>query len=323
MATQSKKTSKTNTSKSKKTSSVKKTTKSTKTTKSPKTSQSAVATKRLSVKTLTRFRRNGAKPKKSTKQLTAAALVTWQKWLALLFAAQGVVVLLLSTTKLIPVTGNYLAEDPLASQGGEVVRVPAVSQLFDVEVAYLVAGVCFVFALAALLSVTLYRAAYEQALARKANRFRWTTFSFGLGGLMMLVGLLAGIQSVTGLLMLFALTVIVCMAGLGLELVGLAQPQVRSVLSGIGTIAWLGLWAVIALYFVYAGVYEGSIPNYLYLVAATALVLSVALVSVLRRQQLGVGALADYMRAERAYLLISFILVSAVVWQVYLGALQP
>lgn len=324
MATQSKKTSKTNTSKTKKpTAAAKKATKPVvKTVKVTKESKATVA-KAPKKKASALFRRASNKSARTGSKLSAALMVSWQKWLAFLFAAQGVAILLLSDTALISVNGNYLAKDALASQGGEAVHVTALSRLFDVDVAYLLAGICFVFALASLLLATVYRASYEQALERGVNRFRWVTFSFGLGGLVLLLGLLAGVRDVAGLLALFVLTATVSMVGLGLELLSATQAQARSVVSGIGTIAWLTLWAVLALYFVYAGVFEGNVPNYVYYVATTMLVLSVALTSVLRKQQLGAGKWAEYVRAERAYTAISFVLVSAVTWQVFVGILQP
>lgn len=294
--------------------------KSTSKTKTTKAAKKAAVQKNSSTKRLAVFRRRKSA---ATKQVTAASLRTWHKWLALLFAAQGVAILIISATQLIPVVANYLAIDTLASKGGETVRVPAVQHLFDANVAYLVAGICFVFALSSLLAVTLYRAVYEQGLQKGVNRFRWTTLSLGLGASVVLLGLLVGVQDIASLLLLFALVIVVHMSAFGLELLGSNNQQLRSAVSVAGTLAWLAVWVVLALYFVGAGLYDGSIPTYVYWLGASLLVLSSVLVSLFRKQQAGSGKWADYLRTERTFLAVNFVLITALTWQVFIGTLQP
>src|SRR4051812_48850218 len=91
----------------------------------------------------------------ATKVATARAVPSFEglkKWnvtLAVLHALQGVAILLLATPNAFSVTTSFLTKDSLASEaGGKVVLAPATQHLFDVNLAYLVAGFFFLSALA-------------------------------------------------------------------------------------------------------------------------------------------------------------------------------
>lgn len=75
---------------------------------------------------------------------------SWNGWLALLYAAQGAIILVASKTAAsVPITVSYLAGDSLLSKvENDAVYSPAVQHLFDLDLSYAVAGLLFVLALA-------------------------------------------------------------------------------------------------------------------------------------------------------------------------------
>ena len=252
--------------------------------------------------------------------LSVGKLTNWNRALALLYVLEGAAILALSTAKSLPVFASYQASDTLASRAGELARVPALEHLMDVNVPYLLAGICFVFALAHLLAGTFYRRRYENDLATNTNRLRWTSYAVGLGGVMLVVALLCGVHDVVTLGLVVVLTLLTSIIGASAELP--SAVRARGTLYTVGFIAFITAWVVLAAYLINAGLYNGDIPNFVYWLFVSTLALSFVLTSTLRAQQAGVGNVANYLVAERRYMVVAFLLVTAVVWQVYAGMLQ-
>jgi hypothetical protein len=257
-------------------------------------------------------------PRRNTSgDLTPATLLGWNKILALLYLVQGGLILLLSTTQHIPVFANYLAADPLAT-GTKLAGVTAVEHLFDVNVAYLVAAICFVFAVAHALAGTVLKKRYQNALSAAGSSWRWGTYAVGFGGVMVLIALLCGVRDIASLILVFGLTLTASVAAGVAERVG-----TRGAVQTVGFLAYGLAWLALAVYLVNAAIYNGNVSGFVYWLFVSTLVLTFMLALTLRVQQLGRGQWANYLFAERRYLLLSFITVTAVVWQVFVGLLQP
>lgn len=259
-----------------------------------------------------------AKPARTAK---AVSLHAWNKWLTLLFVVQGLVILLLSKSDVaVSVFGHYLAQDSFASQSHDVVRVTAMQHLFDVNVAYWLAGISFIFALGHLLGATALRKRYDTQITAGASKLRWITYIFGYGALTVLFALLAGVSDVTALALLVVLTIVYSVLALGAEQAG----RVRSGFArGVALTSFLVVWAVLAYYLLNALLYDGSIPTYVYALLGVSFLLSLQLGRIFASQQKAVGKWANYVYAERAYMIWTVVLVVAATWQIFVGTLEP
>jgi hypothetical protein len=259
--------------------------------------------------------------RKLTSNTGAAKLRPWNMWLAVLYGAQGLAILVLAAAHAWSVTTNYLSKDPIASQiAGHPVLVTATKQLFSVNVALLVAAFLFVAAIAHLAAATKHRAQYEADLRRRINRLRWIAYGIGGGIAVVVVGLLSGVSDVSSLGMLFVLSVVAASLGMSIEL---HTGKARTMLYWAGCLVGLVPWAVLAMYVYGAQIGGGHVPGYLYAIYASMFVLSALLavnLCLLSKQR---GRWADYLYGERAFIVLSLVAVTALAWQVFAGALRP
>ena len=147
-------------------------------------------------------------PKKIDTAREYKSLNKWNKWLAALHALQGIVILVLSTTRSFPVVQSYLTKDSLASEvSGHPVLAPATHVLFNVNVAYLVASFFFQSALEHLAMATFYRQRYEADLGQGINRLRWFEYALSASVMLVGIGLISGdnIPSIAALISSMAL----------------------------------------------------------------------------------------------------------------------
>jgi hypothetical protein len=322
MATQSPKTRKTKTTKKAAAAKVKTPAKKTVKTNSKTTNKPAVAASSAKP-TRSRFsrvlRRNRSTTPK-TNGAKAVSLYAWNKWLALLYIVQGLLILLLSEAHSLPVVGHYLALDSFASQGREAVRTTAQQHLFDINIVYWLAGISFIFALGHLLAASALRRRYDAQLAAGVNKHRWITYILGYGALIVLLALLVGLNDVANLALLVVLVAMSGVLGIATERAGLGSD---GIVRSVAVSAFLAIWAVIAYYVINAWVYDGSIPGYEYIMLGVAFLLSLQLGRIFLTQQKAGNRAAGYINSERAYMIWTFVLIVATTWQLFVGALEP
>jgi hypothetical protein len=257
---------------------------------------------------------------KTERVIGASSLNTLHKILGVLLLLEAIALLVLSTKALVPVTINYLALDTLASQGGEGnVLSTAVRHLFDVNIAYLTAAMLLTFAVSHLLAATALRKKFEGSLNAKANRGRWLTYAIGFSLAVVLIALLSGIRDLQSLLLI---VVLLCV-GYALSAVTELNGYVRSRASYIiGQVAFVTVWLVILLYLVAAAINDGHVPAYIFpwLFLTSALLIAEVTNPYRFKQQADVGT--NYLAAERRYMIMSFIAVTAIAAQVFAGTLR-
>ncbi len=301
----------------------KKSTKTTKTAKNKKTTVSAaVKTKKTATKKpqVTSSRRTAKKP---AKKLTAVALNKWHKWLAVLLAAQGVAIILLSTAKSIPVTTSFLTKDNLASTTDTTVLAQAVRHLFDVNLVCVVAGFLFIAALVHIIVATVYRNRYEKELEARVSRMRWAGGGIIAGLVTTTLALLVGVYDISALALLFGLVLIAALAGLAVEVYA-QGPNRRRLAYTILTVSAVLPWVVLGVYLAGAYVYgSGNTPVYVYGAVGSMFVLFLAACMLFILQNRQKGKWSDYLFTERAFMALGFVAMTALAWQVYAGALAP
>lgn len=267
--------------------------------------------------------------KASTKQkkITTTALAekprfnafAWNKWLAILHAIQGVVILVLSTTKTFPVTLSYLTPDPLGHS-----LVSGSHHLFDIDLAWLIAAFFFMSALAHTAMATFYRKRYEAELVEGVNRIRWIEYACSASTMLVAIALLSGVYDFSSLLMIFALTLVMNLLGLAMELYNRGKKEVQWLAYGIGCVAGIVPWIVLALYFIGANVFgDGSIPSFVYWIYGSIFVFFNSFAINMYLQYKKHGKWADYIYGERWYMILSLTAKTLLAWQIFAGALRP
>jgi hypothetical protein len=278
------------------------------------------ATKSKSTRTTKAIKTTSA----SVKKITFESLNKWNFGLALLHFIQGVAVVILSTKATLPVTTNYLTLDTLASKAGSPVLVAATRNLFDINLAYVVAAFFFLSAAAHLIIATVYRQTYEADLKKGINKARWIEYSLSASVMMVGIAMLTGVYDASSLLMIFALISIMNLMGLMMEVHNQTTKRTNWLSYIIGCKAGIVPWLVVVIYVVGSNVYgSGHIPEFVYWIYASMFVLFSAFAVNMYLQYKKVGKWADYLYGERIYMILSLVAKSLLAWQVFFGALRP
>jgi hypothetical protein len=263
--------------------------------------------------------------KEAAGSITIGKLRRYNFLAALLFLVQGVLVLVLSD----PVRGiqsistNFLAEDKLASSAeGHKVFVAATHHLFDLNLAYVIAAFFFVSALAHLIVATWKRRIYESDLKKGTNRVRWVEYSVSASIMMAAIAMLGGILDLTSLIMILALTAIMSLLGMLMELRNQGARLVDWSNYTLGVAAGSIPWLVIIIYLWSAHAYGSGVPGYIYWICGSLFLLASSAVVNMYLQYKKLGHWSTYLYGERAYILLSFIAKTALAWQVFAGTLR-
>ena len=302
-----------------------------KTTKKPvpkKSAKKAVAAK--SVKKEVSTKAPEVKKTETPKKPANTKLQTLFKWnvvMAVFHAVQAVLVLVLakSDAGIQTVTTNYLTTDTLASTPEKPVLVAATRSLFDINLAWLVAGFFVLSAVAHLSIATWYRKRYEADLQKGINKARWIEYSLSASTMMVAIALLAGVFDLGSLVMMFALTAVMNLCGLVMELVNQGRSKVDWSSYIVGCIAGIAPWIVYTFYIVGSSQYGegGGPPTFVYFILVSIFLFFNSFAINMLLQYRKKGKWADYIYGERVYMILSLVAKAALAWQVFAGTLRP
>ncbi len=252
-----------------------------------------------------------------------AKLRKFNLFMALLHAAQGGAIVWLSTDFKLPVNVGFLQFDA-ASQS----LIPATETLFNLPIAWLVAGFLAISAVAHLIIATVYNRRYNANLQLGINKARWWEYGISASVMMVAIAMLVGIYDLTSLLMIFALVAIMNLTGLAMEVYNqgkLESGQKPNWLAfKLGTFAGVIPWLVVAIWFWAASRYgSGEIPTFVYWIYVSIFVFFNCFAINMILQYKRIGKWADYLYGERAYIILSLVAKSLLAWQVFAGTLRP
>lgn len=279
-----------------------------------------------------------------------AGLVKLNKRLAIAYIVQALVLIILAAAKSFPVTVHFLGVDSFASavNGGAngTVYAPASHQLFALPLVQVLALSLTVSAAFHGLSAAWGSNLYASFVRQGVNPLRWMENAFSASLLPVAIGLVAGVQDIAAILMLFALGFIAHIMGWQMEsdrAAGGAGAQLNKRRSFIAMAVAAGAaWLALGYYLLGAGLFGNGVAVY------TALAYGFGLAGVLLYGALvhqycfgdtpGGGVVAklqpvlptrwsqklqDYARLERWCMMLSFCIKTLVVWQLFAGALRP
>ena len=249
-----------------------------------------------------------------------ARLRIYNAFMGFLHLAQAVVVLMLSNDFTLPITTSFLSFIPETGKLG-----PITDTVINLPLGLMVA---LFLLLSAVAHFTIASPGvfgwYVNNLKKGINYARWYEYAFSASLMIVLIGMLCGLYDLAALLMAFALTAVMNLCGLMMEVHNQVTQKTNWTPYVIGCIAGVVPWVAIAVYFFGSlATAEGAVPTFVYFILPTLFVFffSFALNMVLQYRK--IGPWRDYLFGERMYVLLSLVAKSALAWQVFAGTLRP
>ena len=237
--------------------------------------------------------------------------------MAALHAAQGALMLSLSSAFALPVTTQFLRFDEATER---LISHP--DEIGMLRLGPLIAAFLFMSAVAHLIVATVAARAYELQLRRGVNYARWIEYTFSSSLMIVVIAMLVGIYDIASLVLAFGLNASMILFGWMMELHNQRTERTDWTAFVFGSVAGALPWVAIAIYLVSPGE-PSNPPGFVYAIFGSLFlsfnVFAVNMVLQYRR----VGPWRDYLFGERAYIVLSLVAKSALAWQVFAGTLRP
>ena len=231
---------------------------------------------------------------------------------------QGIAVLLLSKTFLLPISGSFLSFNS-ATQSLE----PTTKTLFDVSLPLLIAIFFFLSAVAHFSIASFFYKRYITQLTRGVNVLRWVEYSISASIMMVAISLLVGIYDAMSLLMIFGLAAIMNLLGLVMEIHNQTTKKTNWLSYYIGCLAGAIPWIVVAFYMWLGADNGSSAPTFVYWIFVSIFVFFNCFAINMVLQYKKVGPWKNYVYGELVYIVLSLVAKSLLAWQVFAGTLRP
>jgi len=225
------------------------------------------------------------------------------------------IVLLLTNDFSLPVTATYLAGPP-----GSIFTDPIT--LFDIPTGYAVAAFL---GLSSLFHFTvaspLFFSRYTKGLENRINIFRWVEYSASSSLMILLIAQITGISDYGALLGI---------VGVNASMILFGWLQERYVTPGngdwlpfiFGCIAGIVPWLIVLISVLSPNSpSDATPPGFVYGIIVSIFVLFNTFAYVQYKQYSGKGKWKDYLRGERAYIVLSFVAKSALALQIFANTL--
>ncbi len=230
---------------------------------------------------------------------------------------QMLAVLALANEFALPMTGTYLNGPP-----GTTFSAPVV--ILETPIGLAVAlflGLSALFHF--IVSSGNFFKRYSASLLKNQNIFRWVEYSLSSSVMIVLIAQICGIADIVALLAIFGVNASMILFGWLQE--KYTQPNDGDLLPfWFGCIAGIVPWLGLLIYVIAPGsTSDVAVPGFVYGIIISLFVFfnSFALVQYL--QYKGKGKWSNYLRGERAYIVLSLVAKSALAWQIFSGTLIP
>jgi len=230
------------------------------------------------------------------------------------FAAQVIVLLLISEPARLPVVGSFLTDAPGSGMYGT-------KELFDLRIDILVALFLALAAVDHFAVGSFARGWYERNVVRGINPARWLEYSVSASIMVVLIAMLAGASDVVALLAIFGVNASMILFGLVMEKANLGRDEVEWSPFIYGCVAGAVPWIAIAIQLGLAQSEGDGVPGFVYGIFVSLFVLFSGFAVNMWLGYRANGRWKDPLFVERAYIVLSFVAKTALAWQVYQGAL--
>ena len=226
---------------------------------------------------------------------------------------QGILMVILSNNSFVTVTYNKPIYIPGSGISSEAVA------FFDVRIGPLVAIFLFISATAHFLLSTVLYEWYVEKLKKHINPARWYEYSFSASLMIVIIAMLTAIYDFGTLIALFALTAVMNLMGLMMELHNQTTDKTNWTSYIIGCVAGFVPWVVIFIPLVTAG----SVPDFVIAIFITIAIFFNCFAINMVLQYKKISKWRDYLYGEKVYIILSLVAKSALAWQVFAGTLRP
>ncbi len=196
---------------------------------------------------------------------------------------------------------------------------PVSETLVNVQIGPLIALFFFISAAAHILIASVLYKRYVKHLKNHINPYRWYEYSISASLMIVIIAMLTTIYDFGTLIALFALTGVMNLMGLMMEIHNQTTKNTNWTSFIIGCIAGIVPWIVIFIPLITAE----SVPDFVIVIFITIAIFfnSFAINMVLQYKK--IGKWKDYLYGERVYIILSLVAKSALAWQVFAGTLRP
>ena len=253
-------------------------------------------------------------------RLRFSRLRFYNLFMGVLHLVQAIALFVLSNDFSLPITTSFLNFDPATQK-----LAPVTQTLANLPFGPMVALFLLLSALAHFTIASPWVFAwYVNNLKKGINYARWYEYSVSASLMIMLIAMLCGLYDLAGLLMAFALTAVMNLCGLIMEIHNQTTRKTNWTSYIVGCIAGVVPWIAIAVYFFGSiSTAEGTVPTFVYFILPILFVFFFSFALNMLLQYKKIGPWRDYLFGERAYILLSLLAKSALAWQVFAGTLRP
>jgi hypothetical protein len=228
--------------------------------------------------------------------------------------AQAVAIIVLTNDFSLPVSAMFASGPPGQPPSGD-----RLEELFSYPLGYAVAAFSLLSAFFHLLVASPWGwPRYTAELDAGRNRFRWVEYSLSASLMIVLIAGIVGITDVVALLALFGANAAMIFFGWVMETSNTAGEDVDWAPFVFGSIIGAVPWIGIGIYLFGAG---SEVPNFVYAIFLTLFLAFNCFAVVQWLQYRARGGWADYLRGERAYIVLSFGAKSLLAWQIFANTL--
>jgi hypothetical protein len=237
-----------------------------------------------------------------------------------LHLAQGILMVLLSSSFSLPVMTNFLYFSPSTQT-----LVPRPEVLFNVRLGPAIAAFLFLSSIAhfVVASPWVYPW-YARNVRLGANPARWIEYSLSSSLMIVLIAMLVGIYDIAALVAIFGVNASMILFGWAMERYNLGRVSVDWLAYWFGVLAGAVPWIAIGIYLFGAGAGSSSRPpTFVYFIYASLFVFFNVFALNMVFQYRRVGRWKNVLYGERVYMVLSLVAKSALAWQVFAGTLRP
>ena len=235
----------------------------------------------------------------------------------ILHLAQMSAVIALSTDFSLPINATYMSGPPGTTYTDPVVLWHAPLAL----------GVAVFLGLSALahfvVASPMFFNRYANGLAKRRNYFRWVEYGVSSSVMIVLIAQITGIADIAALIAIFGVNASMILFGWVQE--KYVEPGSGDWLPfGFGCIAGIVPWLAVIIYVLSPmSPSQASPPGFVYGIIVTIFVLFNSFAWVQYKQYKAKGKWSDYLRGERAYIVLSLVAKSLLAWQIFANTLIP
>lgn len=239
----------------------------------------------------------------------------WNIYAGVLHFASMIAILVLSNNFTLPITATYMTGPPGSTQSAPVT-------LFSPRTAFLIAAFMGLSALFHFIVASKqFFGRYSKGLKEHRNYFRWVEYSLSSSLMIFIISQLNGLSNYATLLAIVGCNVSMILFGWLQE--KYVEPGTKDLLPFFfGCIAGIVPWLIVVVQLI--GPKDPSsvrAPGFVYGIIISLFILFNCFALVQYKQYKANGKWANYLRGEKAYIILSFVAKSLLAWQIFAGTL--